>query len=216
LKEVSKLNWYYTLLIIFIILFIIAIVIIFTKIYIQISYQHENKIDELIVKITFWKVIKIQKKVNFNQLIASTPFEKMESMNKPEQGEDEDEATEGFINKAKNILRIVQKVIPIVNSFLRKITVHSFEWKTKIGSKDASICGILAGALWSVKGGVVGVIGQRMNLNKTPIISITPLFHQSTISTSLQCMISFRVGKAIYAIMQLVRYKEQYKLKTVE
>jgi hypothetical protein len=214
MKEVNQLNWYYTLLFVFIILFIIALVIFFTKIYIQISYQHEKDMDELNIKITFWKIISIQKKINLNQLETSN-LQQKEWMNEKEEPE-EDELTEGFIKKAKKTFRLAQNVIPIVNEFLKKITVHSFEWKTKIGSKDASIAGMLTGALWGVKGGIVGVISQRMKLKELPTLTITPLFHQSTISTSLQCMISFRVGKAIYAIMQLVKYKEKYKLNTAE
>lgn len=94
----------------------------------------------------------------------------------------------------------------IIKEFLKKIEVHQFEWRTVIGVNDAALTGIVAGALWTLKGGSVGIISHFMKLKSQPIIEITPNFQNLVSSTSFKCMLQVRIGNAILAGIKLLKY----------
>ena len=110
------------------------------------------------------------------------------------------------IHDVKEILQHVVGLHKIVRRFLKKVKVKEFEWHSQIGIGDAAHTGMLTGLVWSIKGGVVGIVSQYMQLHTTPIISITPEFNVYCSRTKLQCMIQFRIGQAMLAGIQLIKY----------
>ena len=91
------------------------------------------------------------------------------------------------------------------------------EWHSVIGVGNAALTGTLTGALWSVKGGVLGVISNYMRLKDMPNLSITPSFQKAYSQTQLSCMIQFRIGYAMVAGLKLVKFwkggKPKFKTK---
>ncbi|HAQ08870.1 MAG TPA: hypothetical protein DCR24_15690, partial [Bacillus bacterium] len=60
--------------------------------------------------------------------------------------------------------------------------------------------------IWSVKGGLIGVLSHYMKLKDMPVISITPNFQYAITQTSFKCIFQVRVGHAILAGIKLVKY----------
>jgi hypothetical protein len=85
------------------------------------------------------------------------------------------------------------------------VYIEEFEWYTTIGTGDAGSTGIFSGLLWTIKGSLVGLVGQLMNLNQPPKIEVHPSFQMPIVRTNLQCMFSFRMGKAMLAAYQIVK-----------
>ena len=119
----------------------------------------------------------------------------------------------------KELLQHVISFHRIVRYFLRKVSVRKLEWHSVIGVGNAALTGTLTGALWSVKGGVLGVISNYMRLKDMPNLSITPSFQKAYSQTQLSCMIQFRIGYAMVAGLKLVKFwkggKPKFKTKTV-
>jgi hypothetical protein len=80
------------------------------------------------------------------------------------------------------------------------------EWNSMIGIGDAARTGTLVGALWIVKGSIIGVISNYIRLKEMPKLSITPNFQQAISQTRFSCMIQFRIGNAMLAGIKLVKY----------
>ncbi|MEK5441522.1 MULTISPECIES: DUF2953 domain-containing protein [unclassified Fredinandcohnia] len=106
---------------------------------------------------------------------------------------------------SKLILSRVVDMIPIVRSFLKKISVTKFEWHSHIGVGDAAHTGVLTGLGWSIKGTIVGLISHHLNLKTHPDYSITPSFQFVVSETSLRCMFHFRIGHAMVAGIRVIK-----------
>ena len=42
--------------------------------------------------------------------------------------------------------------------FLKKVNVTELEWHSTMGVGDAALTGMLTGALWTIKGSIIGMI----------------------------------------------------------
>ena len=202
-------NWiYYVLIIFFVLLFLLVI----TKITVTISYQHNGDDDLLKVKVKAWKfltytfsapLIKVDKNtasiiVQEDQTVGGVESEKKVKITV-------DEMIEAF-RKIKDHLRHIVGFHRIVRSFLKHISVQKFEWRSNLGVSDASYTGFVTGVAWTIKGSIVGLIGNYMKLHQKPIIMINPHFQTFVSQTDLQCMISFRVGYAMKAGLLIVKH----------
>jgi hypothetical protein len=110
------------------------------------------------------------------------------------------------IQDAGSILEHVVNFHKIIKKFLQKVSITKIEWDTVFGIGDAAQTGIFVGVGWSVKGCILGIVSQYMNLKAQPKISITPLFQQLYSETKIECIFHFRVGNAMLAGIRLVKY----------
>lgn len=115
------------------------------------------------------------------------------------------------IQQAKEFLHHVIHLHAIVKRFMSHITIHHFEWKSSLGLGDAAYTGTAIGVLWSLKGGLVGIVSQYMKLKTKPDLSVTPFFQESISHTRFQCIFSFRIGYAIGAALRIVKYWKSNK-----
>ncbi|MBB6452119.1 hypothetical protein HNQ94_000540 [Salirhabdus euzebyi] len=201
----------FVLIILFIILFII---IIYTRVHITFHYNHKKDYNQLDVQLKFWKIIKIEREIPLEVEEEEDGDTKVKiKIEKNDNNEKKHTfSLEKIVKRLKDfekLIRTILKSLPVIVKFTKKIRVHSFQWKTYIGSTDASLTGIAIGSLWAIKGSMVGAIGQFTKLLNYPNLSITPVFQRNIFETNIQCMISFRIGQAIYAILKIVRQKNQ-------
>jgi hypothetical protein len=122
------------------------------------------------------------------------------------------------LKNAKELLEHVFGMHVIVRKFFRKVIIKKFEWETMIGVGDAAHTGLITGALWAIKGGILGLISHYLKLNEMPKLSVTPHFQVAVIHTRLSCMIQFRIGHAILAGLKLFKFwrgeRPRFKSKT--
>ncbi|QNF30803.1 DUF2953 domain-containing protein [Metabacillus sp. KUDC1714] len=214
--------------IILLLLSLLFLLIIFTKMTVTLDLNHIGDNDQFKIKFRAWfgllrytiniPLVKIDKDepkliVKQEQKMGS---EKADNKVK----EIEDKVTpEDALNGLSDIKEITQHIVgmhKIIRKFLRKIRIKKLEWHSQFGIGDAAHTGLLTGAAWAIKGGVIGLLSQYMKLQTTPVVTITPEFNQFCSRTKLQCIFQFRIGQAILAGIQFIKYWKggRPKLKT--
>ncbi|WP_059171403.1 DUF2953 domain-containing protein [Bacillus sp. FJAT-27445] len=121
------------------------------------------------------------------------------------------------LKECKGMLEDILQTQKVLKKFLEAITVRQFEWSTAVGAGDAALTGILAGGIWATKGIIIGFLSEIVKLKANPTINVTPFFQYRVTATMLQCMFTFRAGKAISAGISLYIYlkKSRHKLMNV-
>lgn len=211
-KGCGKMKW--VLIVIFI--FILLILLIpFTKLKIEIQFEQKEKDSRFDIKLKGlfglfkYKIHVPLIKVNPESKNIMIKERKETGVNEQDKKEDIKKFTpEDFIRLLKDIRQLIIHVTDlytVIRRFLKKVEVLRFEWNTKIGTGDAASTGVICGACWSAKGGLLGLISTFFNLKQIPVIAITPEFQGKTIQTAFRCMIQFRIGHAILAGVKLIK-----------
>ena len=209
----TELKW---VLIALIILFALFLLIIFSKIKVYINYQHHNDDDHLIIQFKAWfglikyklefPLIKIDDNSPTIVVKQKMPDAKQDSL---EQKSTKQFSFEDFLNSLhdmKELLKSVVSLQTIVQKFLKKVVVRKLEWHTVVGIGDAASTGMISGAIWTVKGGVVGLISNFLKLQAVPIMTVTPQFQLVVSHIAFSCMIQFRIGHAMLAGIKILKY----------
>ena len=202
--------------IVLLILLFLLLVIILTKLSVYINYYHGQDNDDLAITIKAWyglitykiaiPLIKIDKNsasIIYKEKIKTGP----EETTKKE--ETKKFTVERLLNDLHDLKELINHVVSlhkIVRHFLRKVMIKKIEWNSMVGVGYAAHTGMLVGALWSVKGGLIGILSNYMRLMEMPKIMITPNFQKSISQTRFTCMIQFRIGNAMLAGIKLVKY----------
>jgi hypothetical protein len=202
--------------IILIILFIILVTILLTKLTVILDFYHGNDNDHLKLEFKIWfGIIKYKKEIPLIKMDDNSPtivVKDKTKMGKDEKTTKEDENQVdkkdilSSMNDAKELLKHVVKLHHIVRNFLRKISVKRVEWHTVIGVGDAAYTGMATGAIWAVKGSIIGIISHYMKLKEMPRMTVTPYFQQSVSQTRFRCMFQFRIGQAMLAGLKLIKF----------
>ncbi|WP_203361477.1 DUF2953 domain-containing protein [Bacillus sp. REN10] len=117
---------------------------------------------------------------------------------------------EQMIENAKRFIQQVESLQAVIRTFLEKVEIDKVRWETVFGMKDAAWTGMAIGSLWAVKGSALSVASFLMRMTSEPEMTITPVFGRSTFRTEFSCMIAFRPGHAIVAVIQILsRWRSQ-------
>ncbi|EOR23801.1 DUF2953 domain-containing protein [Niallia alba] len=219
------------------VLFIIAIIIgafllllvllCFLKLTIHIRYYHKKDNDDLKIEVrALFGLIKYKKTIPLIKIDNDSPTLVMEEETEIKGKKDTTEETKqyspsdllNFLSNSKELLNHVVQFHRIVRSFLAKLTIRNIEWSSIVGLGDAAHTGMVSGAIWAVKGSIIGIISNYMKLRDMPKINIYPHFQGVASETLFSCMIQFRIGHAMMAGIKLVKYwKDGFpKFKTNE
>lgn len=121
------------------------------------------------------------------------------------------------LHDTKELVSHIVSLHRIIRNFLGRISIRKLEWHTVVGIGDAAHTGMLTGAIWAVKGSIIGLISHYIKLKAVPDITITPHFQYAISQTAFSCMIHFRVGHAMLAGIKLIKYwkggRPDFKLK---
>lgn len=206
--------WWWIVIILFVILILLIFLLIVTKITVNIFFQHEQDNDQLTIKFrALFGLVRYTVDVPLVKVDKDTGSvvvqEKTKMGDAQQKSKDKSFSPKEIWQSIEDTYQLVRHVVglhEIIRRFMAKIEVKHLEWHTNIGVGDAAYTGMLVGTIWSVKGGVVGIIGNKMILRTTPNITVTPYFQQFTSQTLLKCMIRFRTGNAIMAGIRIVKY----------
>ncbi|WP_442595483.1 DUF2953 domain-containing protein [Neobacillus sp. D3-1R] len=204
------------LIIALIILLIIIITIIWTKLTIILDFYHGNDNDHLKLEFKIWfGLIKYKKDIPLIKIDDNSPsiiYEDKTKKGKNEKTSKEEvkQVTENDIQRSlRNAKRLLEHVVglhSIVKHFLTKVKVKKVEWHSVIGVGDAMYTGVLTGAIWALKGSIVGLISHYMKLKDMPRMTVTPYFQQTVNQTRFRCMFQFRIGQAMLAGIKLIKF----------
>jgi hypothetical protein len=210
---VKKLVWLLTVFIIIILLFLL---IIFSKLTIHLNYYHHNDNDELTVQFRIWlglirytinvPLIKIDD--NSPSIVVKGNTQMGDSFKNESSIETQVKKDDiiSKINGANELLKHVVNLNLIVSKFLKRIIIKHFEWHTLVGVGDAAHTGIITGALWTLKGSLIGMLSNFFRLKEMPVLSVTPHFQLAIIQTRITCIFQFRIGYAILAGLKLIKF----------
>lgn len=198
------------------VLLCLLIIVIVTKLTIYLSYDHVQDNDHLKLEFRAWfGLIRYKLKIPLIKIDENSPTivlkqeKQMGHQKKPNKEETKQYSAEDLLNSLKDLKEILTHVIglhKIIRKFLKKVTIKQLEWFSVAGTGDAAYTGMLTGALWALKGSIVGIISHNMKLKVIPNIMITPNFQRAISKTTLRCMFQFRIGHAMLAGIKLVKY----------
>jgi hypothetical protein len=206
--------WLYMALGAIILLFLL---IIFTKLTIILNFFHHNDNDELKVEFRIWfGLIKYKMNVPLIKIDDDSPSIVVKGNSQLGDSNEEESSTnveqitkDNLITKmtnAKDIINHVFSLNVIVRKFLKRIVIKRFEWHSLVGVGDAAHTGMITGALWTIKGGFVGMLSHFLRLKEMPVLSVTPHFQLAVIQTRITCIFQFRIGYAILAGLKLIKF----------
>lgn len=185
-----------------------------TRLTIFIEANHSQDDDHIKIRFSIWfGLIRYTINVPMVAVDNESPSVVFKKEKKGNVAKDEKKKKEKFsvhnlmdnLHDTKVIIQRVIDVVPILKSFLKKITVSKFEWHSHIGVGDAANTGMITGLGWSIKGTIVGVMSHYFSLKTPPDYSITPSFQVAVSETRLRCMIHFRIGYAMVAGIKAIK-----------
>ncbi|TKC15804.1 DUF2953 domain-containing protein [Robertmurraya kyonggiensis] len=197
---------------------LLIIVVLIMKISVIIDYYHGNDDDHLKITLkALFGLLRYKINIPVIKMDKDSPAIVVKENVEMKVGPQENEQKKGkekftvdellaSLKDMKLLLKHVAGLHRIIRSFLKKVTVSKVEWNTIVGVGDAAYTGMLTGAIWTVKGSIIGLMCSLMKVQETPQIMITPDFNRSISQTSLKCMIHFRIGHAIFAGIKLFKY----------
>lgn len=203
----NKLKWLFLALIILLLLFIL---IIFTKLSIFITYYHNKDDDDLKIELRIWfGLIKYKIKIPLIKVDDNSPSLIVEGESESSEKKVSQITATDMLSGMKNYKEILEHVFQlhsIVKKFLKKVSIKQFEWYSAIGVGDAAHTGMVTGAIWAIKGSIIGLLSHYLRILETPKIMVTPDFHQMTSQTRIICIFQFRIGNAMLAGIKLLKF----------
>ncbi|GAB3065329.1 DUF2953 domain-containing protein [Virgibacillus ainsalahensis] len=174
------------------IIFIILMVI-FSRISITFNYTYTPEEHSTVIAISMFGIRLFKKEVNRRNECMDIN-KGLEEMN-----------VGSFQGRLRDILQKVKESMQVTDNLLKNIRVHQLKWITKGGTGEAGSTGVATGAIWGLKGLLTGFVAEKSMLKCKPDIQVTPLFQHETLMTTFDCMISLRLGKAMYALIKVIR-----------
>jgi len=203
------------LLALLVILFLLVIILI-TKVSIYFNYCHYKDNDDLKIEVRFWfGLIKFKVKVPMVKVDDDSPSLVIKGN---AQAGDHDqkggEKTKQFtpddiqnsLDDWKNLLSHIFGLHKIIRNFLKKVTIKNWQWQTVVGIGDAAHTGMLTGAIWALKGSIIGLVSHYVKMKETPVVQVIPYFQLTVAQTQISCIFQFRIGHAILAGIKLIKF----------
>lgn len=198
--------------IIAIVLVLLLIILLLTKIQVDCTYRFEGKEQQrttILIKALFGL---IRYKIEIPSKNTKVEKGKEELTIQSESGKEEELSV---LKPVRWIMSHIHELYKLLTTYLKKVQIIHFEWKSAIGTGDAASSAIASGAAWAFKGNVIGVLSRYFSLKVYPNLQVTPVFNQIVSQTFLRCMIQIRIGNAILAGLKLLKYWRKYAAKPV-
>jgi hypothetical protein len=93
-----------------------------------------------------------------------------------------------------------------VRKFTSKIQITDLQMEIHYGTGEAPSTALATGALWSLTGGIIGIISQYFSLMTHPKVNIIPSFSvKNPLETKIECIARLRMAKTILTGWKLAR-----------
>ncbi|SHF79282.1 Protein of unknown function [Ornithinibacillus halophilus] len=180
------------------ILFLLLFIIVMSKVNLILHYSYNNHIHCISVAIRLYgiQLLSIERKYENNR--EKDWLDTLMEI-------DIQEEVQSFQTDLKTFKHWMKQGTKLFKEAMQQINIKKLDWKTAIGTGDASSTGIVTGSLWMVKGTIIGALHEITNLNKQPSIEMIPNFQQKLLQSKIDCIVSIRIGKAIYMFLKVMR-----------
>lgn len=96
--------------------------------------------------------------------------------------------------------RLARVVGPPLHYLRRHLSLVRLNLSIDVGSADAAATGVLTGLCWGAAGAAVGLLADRFRAPRpAPRIRVRARFNQTVWVMRAECMVSLRLGNAIFA-----------------
>lgn len=96
---------------------------------------------------------------------------------------------------------------------LSAFSVQKFRWKTRIGTGDAALTGVLVGVSYALFGVIAKIMESRLTFLQPPELQVIPDFQENQLQMDLDCIVKTRLGQAIYAVARVVILLQRGKMR---
>lgn len=151
----------------------------FSRVYYHLHYSFKNKQQNIFLSISIYNIRFYHKELDIAE-ISPNP-------------ESIDFTT--FPEEVNRIIENVKDTKEKIDYILSKIRIHKLSWSTAGGSSNAFLTGIASGAVWSLKGMIIGYITEKGELACRPQIEVFPTFQSKEFTTTIECIISLPFGQ---------------------
>ena len=188
---------------------ILISIFLLSKATISIDYYHNQDKHEASIKIVMWKgLIKFSKEVQLPDDMDKHPSYDSESeqkrLSEPESLSMDD--IQAAFQNFKDMLSQIRSYHNAVKKVTSKIKITDLQIKMHYGTGEASSTAFATGTLWSVTGGLVGIISHYFLLMMQPKIDIIPYFSvRKPLETKIECIANLRIAKTILAGLKMAR-----------
>ncbi|GAB6087816.1 DUF2953 domain-containing protein [Alkaliphilus crotonatoxidans] len=191
----------------------LLVIIVFSNLKIEIIALKEDQREELafvvyalhdLVKYRFELpfVELLQNKSVFNSLNINSDIKL--GQQQVVQGQKKDDVTYGELKKLyHNGSRLYKKYRTSIGYIHRHIVVKKIHWSTVVGLNDAAVTAILTGILWMIKSNILSLLNQKYATNDMKI-NVAPYYGGYLFQTSLNCIITLKVGHIIIAGFKMI------------
>ncbi|WP_270179592.1 DUF2953 domain-containing protein [Alkalihalobacillus sp. CinArs1] len=193
--------------IIFILLLLVTLLILFSTVKLTLMVEHSKAVEEVAVEITaLFGLISHSTTIPLNDLLEQKEEELKEKVREQKRFS----PLEG-IKKSKIWFSRGMESRKAASFMLRKTNIRTVQWETNIGIGNAATTAVGADLLLNTKIALFAVLSHYTNLLAVPQLIVTPMYEVKTIQTYIRCMITFKLGHAMIAVIKLL--KSQKKLQ---
>lgn len=173
--------------------FLLIAAVLYSRINVTFSYHYTQEEHILSVKVAIYKLKIIKKRINLSEEI-STPKNKEQ---RPK--------FDTFQARLKHIFQQLKSLNDSANQLLAYIQIQQLNWQTNGGTGEAGTTGIASGGVWTIKGIIIGFLAEKAMLKCKPNLAVQPHFQLPFFQTKIDCIVSVRLGQAIYALFMMMR-----------
>ena len=164
--------------------------ILLSRIYITFQFTYKQKKQVVNLSVSLYHIRLFKKEMN----IANEQESMFENVN-----------MEKFSLQLQETIHMIQSLPTIFDLLISRLRICQLNWTTEAGTGEAAKTGMASGALWAVKGILIGFITEKGNVYQKPNIQVIPNYQRRIIQSQMDCIVSIRVGKAMYAFLKLMR-----------
>lgn len=189
-------------------LFLVALFIVscFTKVKVELYARRNQTYDDVKIKVSLLKGLisfsfrlpkfRINKRgVGFSLIKPNADKEKYEL--------EVDEAMSQY-ELWIEALEVIRHYRKWWRKLLSKVELSNWNWNSRVGTGEAMSAALSCGALWSIKGLLVGTISRYVKVMNAPQVSIQPLFQQKVFVTEWSCQVQLKLGVLLLAGLYLL------------
>ncbi|TKD67939.1 DUF2953 domain-containing protein [Pseudalkalibacillus hwajinpoensis] len=172
--------------------------IIFSTVKVTVTIEHSRAVEEL----------QIDVKALFGLLFYSTAIplkELLESGEEAIKDKAEETTFKGDIQELLKLFKKTHGAKDAIQFILEKTSVRKIQWETNFGMTNAANTAVGAELLLNAKIALFALLSHYSNLLTVPQLIVTPIYEMKTIQTYIKCMITFKLGHAMIAVIKLMK-----------
>lgn len=204
-----------------VVIIVISSCLFYSKVYINLKYRRDGTNDDIIVNVYMFKklllysmqipVIKIMDIENSFWLQSKIKTGKSQDQTQPKREQRFIRKTINFYiahpGKIRHVIRLFRYCARLyyrmMGNVITSLYCEQLEWKTRYGSEDAAVTGIVTGVLWTIKTLMITRLKKKVIFTTQPIITVNPVFGDNSLKVDFQCIFSIRLGNVINTIRDL-------------